>query len=49
MMYIFCRIMEKYDLDLVVVGWGDVAWIGLAQERDGWRALVNLVLNLRAP
>jgi hypothetical protein len=27
------------------VGWGDVDWIGLAQDRNRWRALVNLVLN----
>jgi hypothetical protein len=31
------------------VGWGDVDWIGLAQDRNRWRALVNSVLNLRAP
>jgi hypothetical protein len=31
------------------VGWGDVDWIGLAQDRDKWRALVNSVLNLRVP
>jgi hypothetical protein len=31
------------------VGWGDVDWIGLAQDRDRWRALVNSVLNLRVP
>jgi hypothetical protein len=29
-------------------GWGDVDWIGLAQDRDRWRALVNSVLKLRA-
>jgi hypothetical protein len=34
-------------MDLVEVGWGDVDWIGLAQDRDRWRALVNSVLNLR--
>jgi hypothetical protein len=34
-------------MDLVEVGWGDVDWIGLAQDRDRWRALVNAVLNLR--
>jgi hypothetical protein len=29
------------SMDLVEVGWGDVNWIGLAQDRDRWRALVN--------
>jgi hypothetical protein len=28
---------------------GDVDWIGLAQDRDRWRALVNSVLSLRVP
>jgi hypothetical protein len=36
-------------MDLVEVGWGDVDWIGLAQDRDMWRAVVNWVLNLRVP
>jgi hypothetical protein len=36
-------------VDLVEVGWGDVDWIGLGEDRDRWRALVNAVLNLRVP
>jgi hypothetical protein len=32
--------------NIVEVGWGDVDWIGLAQDTDRWRALVNSVLNL---
>jgi hypothetical protein len=28
-------------MDLVEVRWGDVDWIGLAQDKDRWRALVN--------
>jgi hypothetical protein len=36
-------------MDFVEVGWGDVDWIGLAQNRDKWRALVNLVLKLQVP
>jgi hypothetical protein len=41
------RWVVKNSIDLVEVGWGDVDWIGLAQDRSRWRALVNLVLNLR--
>jgi hypothetical protein len=36
-------------MDLGEVGWGDVDWIGLAQDRNRWRALVNSALNLRVP
>jgi hypothetical protein len=34
-------------MDLGEVGWGDVGWIGLVQDRKKWRALVNAVMNLR--
>jgi hypothetical protein len=43
------RWADNIRMDLVQVGWGDVDWIGLAQDRDRWRALVNSVLNLRVP
>jgi hypothetical protein len=36
-------------MDLGEVGWGDVDSIGLAKDRNMWRAVVNSVLNLRAP
>jgi hypothetical protein len=36
-------------MDLAEVGWGDVDWIGLVQDMDRWRALVNAVTNLRVP
>jgi hypothetical protein len=33
-------------MDLVEVGWGDVDWIGVAQDRDRWRAVVNSVFAI---
>jgi hypothetical protein len=41
--------VDNIRMDLGEEGWGDVDWIGLAQDRNRWRALVNLVLNLRVP
>jgi hypothetical protein len=41
-----CRWLDNIRMNLVEVGWGDVDWIGLAQYRDRWTALVNSVLNL---
>jgi hypothetical protein len=43
------RWVDNIRIDLGEVGWGDVDWIGLAQDRNRWRALVNSVLNLRVP
>jgi hypothetical protein len=43
------RWLDNITMDLVEVAWGDVDWIGLVQDRDRWRALVNSVLNLRVP
>jgi hypothetical protein len=36
-------------MDLGEVGWGDVDCIGLAKDRNRWRALVNSILNPRVP
>jgi hypothetical protein len=43
------RWVDKIRMDLLEVGWSDVDWICLAQDRDRWRALANSVLNLRGP
>jgi hypothetical protein len=43
------RCVDNIRMNLVEVGWGDVNWIDLAQDRDMWRAIVNLVLNFRIP
>jgi hypothetical protein len=34
-------------MDFREIGWDDVYSIGMAQDRDQWKALVNTVLNLR--
>jgi hypothetical protein len=44
-----CKWVDNIRMDFVEVGWGVVDWIGLAQDRGRWRALVNSVLNLRVP
>jgi hypothetical protein len=41
--------VDNIRMDLGEVGWGDVDWIGLAQDRNRWKALVNSVFNLRVP
>jgi len=39
---------DNIKVDLQEVGWG-VDWIDLAQNRDGWRAVVNAVMSFRVP
>jgi hypothetical protein len=43
------RWVNNIKRDLREVGWDCVGWIDMAQDRDQWTALVNMVLNLRIP
>jgi hypothetical protein len=43
------RWVDNIRMDLLEMAWAGVDWIGLAQDKDRWRVLANLVKNLRAP
>jgi len=32
-------------MDLMEIGWKGVGWMHLAEDRDQWQALVNMVMN----
>jgi hypothetical protein len=40
---------DNIRMDLREIGWEDVNWIHLAQNRDWWQALVNTVMSVQVP
>ena len=40
---------DNIKMELEEVGGGHADWMELAQDRDGWRALVGTVRNFRVP
>jgi hypothetical protein len=44
-----CGWVDNIKMELREIGWDGMDWIDLAQDRDQWRALVNMVTNFRVP
>jgi hypothetical protein len=40
---------DNIKMGLQEVGWGGMDWIDMAQDRDRWWAVVNVVLNVWVP
>jgi hypothetical protein len=41
--------VDNIKTDLKEIGWGGIDWTDLAQDRDQWRAVMDMVMNLWAP
>jgi hypothetical protein len=41
------RCADIIKTDLRGIGWAGIDWIDLVQDRDQWRSLVNMVMNIR--
>jgi hypothetical protein len=43
------RWVDNIKMVLRELGWDDMDWIDLDQDRDQWRALVNTLMNFQVP
>jgi hypothetical protein len=41
--------VDNSEMNLRKIGRGSADWIGLVQDSDKWRALVNATINFRVP
>jgi hypothetical protein len=41
--------VDNNKIHLREIGWDNMDWVDLAQDRDQYRALVNMVMNLQVP
>jgi hypothetical protein len=44
-----CRCEDDITIDVREIGRHDIGWIHLAQDREQWKAVVNMEMNLRVP
>jgi hypothetical protein len=43
------RWVDNIKMDLREIGWSGMGWIDLTEDRDQWRSLLNIVMNLEVP
>jgi hypothetical protein len=43
------RRADDIKMDLREIGWNNMDWIDLAQDRDSWKALVDTIMNVWVP
>jgi hypothetical protein len=43
------RWVDHIKIDLREIGWDGMDWVSLAQDRDQWRAVVKMLINLPVP
>jgi hypothetical protein len=43
------RWVDNIKMDLREIGWDGVVWIDMAKDRDQWKALMNMVMNIKVP
>jgi hypothetical protein len=43
------RWVDNTKLNLREIEWSGMDWIDLARDREQWRTLLNMVMNLRVP
>jgi hypothetical protein len=43
------RWVDNIKMYIRKIQWGGLTWIGIAQDRDKWKAVVNMAMNHRLP
>jgi hypothetical protein len=43
------RCLDNIKTDLVEIGWSELDWMGLAQDKDKWKPALNAVMSPQVP